>query len=117
MKEGNKEAVLLLAQLYIVHDKEEKATVLLEGLQELFPRDEYVARALAWLYYLAGKYKQSLEQIELWMRTESDPDPVLARIAALIRSSVLKKMGNTEDAKSAMEDFFKLTAKAESMRS
>ncbi|MCG8530915.1 MAG: tetratricopeptide repeat protein [Desulfovibrionales bacterium] len=117
MKEGNKEAVLLLAQLYIVHKKEEKATVLLEGLQELFPRDEYVARALAWLYYIAGKYKQSLEQLDLWMRTESAPDPVQARIAALIRSSVLKKLGKSEDAKSAMEDFFTLTAEAEAMRS
>jgi len=91
--------------------------ILLEVLQEIFPEDAYIARALGWLYFSEKRYKDSLEQIELWMRTEPDPDPVLARIAALIRSSGLKKLGYTEDAKNAMEDFFKLTAQAEAMRS
>lgn len=117
MDNGSKESIQLLAHLFIQHGKPEKARTLLEGLQELFPEDEFNARALASLYHSKGLYQEALGQIRLWERLANEPSAEHTRVALLIRAGALKELGETDKAQAAIESFMALNTDNTTLKS
>lgn len=105
MKTGNKEALLLLANIYMQHGKRDKARLLLEALQEVAADDPYVSRALAWISVTDKRHADALEHIRAWERMEQHPSPEHRHIMLLIKASALSGVGREAEARVLLDDF------------
>ena len=61
MRESSLETLLLLATLFVIHEKHAKALALLEGLFELAPQDERVLRLLCHSLVAQKSFQRALE--------------------------------------------------------
>ncbi len=104
MRESSLESLLLLAALYVMHEKHAKARTLLEGLRELAPQEERVLRPLCHVLAVQKEYAQALEAAQellgLVGKTLSGTE-----LACLLRlkASALWGLGRVEEARAALE--------------
>jgi Flp pilus assembly protein TadD len=109
MRASSLEALLLLARLYVMHEKHGKARVLLEGLFDLEPEDERVLRLLAYALLKAGEYEQSLGKLrvidELRKNELSEYTQDAEDTACLLRlkAAALWGLQRKEEARTALE--------------
>jgi hypothetical protein len=105
MQESSLEAILLLASLYTMQSKHNKARILLEGLSELMADDGRVLRLLAHSLLMAGEYGKSLEVLTALeakpeLRENNEARACLLRLQA----SALWGLQRPQEAKAALEE-------------
>jgi tetratricopeptide (TPR) repeat protein len=57
----HKDALLVLGHMFFQHRQSDKALILFEALQVLFPEDFHVRLSLAYAYLINGRYADALE--------------------------------------------------------
>lgn len=96
------EVLSVLAYLYQIHGKDDKALNILRVLSKSRPNDSHIARALAFAYYKSGDYQSALYQAEQSLRDENqDRNHKVA--STLIKSKALWGLGREEAARHALE--------------
>ena len=106
LSEDQKEALLVLADVYRDQAQGSKAIVLLEALHSLDRHDPDVAKALSYAYLLAGRPEDALEMSDLFLRlvgSSPDSNPIM-----LIRSKALWALGRAEEARMTMLRYIEL---------
>ena len=104
MRESSLEALLLLATLFVVHEKHGKALTLLEGLFELAPRDERVLRLLCHSLVAQRRFERALERIrELLALAGSDMSGQDKACALRLQASALWGLNKGEEARAVLE--------------
>ncbi len=104
MRESSLESLLLLATLFVVHEKHAKALALLEGLRELAPRDERVLRLLCHSLVMEKRYERALELIqELPFAAKGGPQNLDLACALRLKASALWGLGRNQEARAALE--------------
>lgn len=100
------EVLSVLAYLYQVHGKDEKALNILKVLKDFNPEDAHTARALAFAYYKAGDFQSALQQAEQSLRDEKQPQN-LKVASTLIKSKALWGLGREEAARHTINQLVK----------
>ena len=104
MRESSLEALLLLATLFVIHEKHGKALTLLEGLYELAPRDERVLRLLCHSLVVRRRFEQALERIrELLALAENMMSGRDKACALRLYASALQGLNRGEEARTFLE--------------
>lgn len=104
MRESSLEALLLLATLFVIHDKHAKALVLLEGLYDVAPSDERILRLLAHSLLSEKQYDRALDVVrELMSVSGSALSGEDTACALRLKASALWNLGRIEEARAALE--------------
>ena len=104
MRESSLEALLLLATLFVIHEKHGKALTLLEGLYELTPRDERVLRLLCHSLVAQRHFERALERIrELLVLTENTMSGQDTACVLRLQASALRGLNRNEEARAFLE--------------
>lgn len=101
-----KEALQVLADVYLNQAQSEKAVVLLEALHNLDRRDPVVAKALSYGYLLIGRPEDALAMSDVFLRlvgASPESNPIL-----LIRGRALWALGRAEEARMTMNRYVEL---------
>lgn len=61
----HKDALLVLGYVFFQHHQRDRALVLFEALNVLFPKDTHISLSLAYAYLLNGHYARALKLAEL----------------------------------------------------
>lgn len=97
MNEVSKEALTLLAYLYLEYFKYDKALTLLKALHILYPDDLDIMRSLAYAYLKSRDYQSSLKFSEACLKNE--PSEKSRTAANIIKSKALWGLGKEEAAR------------------
>jgi uncharacterized protein HemY len=104
MRESSLEALLLMASLYVMHEKHAKARVLLDGLYDLAPEDVRILRLLAYSLIMEGEYERGLAVLrELENLTEPLGQHAENTCFLRLEASALWGMNRTEEARTILE--------------
>ncbi len=95
MGEEDREALILLAYLFMQHGRPDKAVILLLALDEAFPRDRYVPRLLAHCLLHQKKPQEALPFAEKLL-VLPDLSEEEQRLAALLHAETLWQIGQRE---------------------
>jgi|AACY02.18.fsa_nt_gi hypothetical protein len=106
MDNFSKETLALLAYLYIVHFKYDKALNLLKALHILYPDDSDITRTLAYAYLKNDEFSAALRMAEASIKEGMDHEKVLA--ANLIKGKALWGLGKEEAARHTFQNLPKL---------
>jgi len=107
LTDEHKAALGVLADVYIEQRQEEKAIILLEALRVVFPEDVAVLKALSFAMLRAGRYGDSLEAVEAFLRLRpavGESAPIL-----LIRSRALLGLGRGNEARDSHQEYLGVT--------
>lgn len=97
MDEVSKEALTLLAFLYLEYFKYDKALTLLKALHILYPDDLDIMRSLAYAHLKNRDYQSSLRFSEACLKNETSEKSKIA--ANIIKSKALWGLGKEEAAR------------------
>lgn len=100
MTDRHDEFLLLLAQLYLQHEKWDAALVLLKALRVLQPDSLEVAASLALAALQLGNFEASLREADRLLARESRGGRAVAM--RLIRSRALWGLGREQEARQAL---------------
>ena len=111
LKEEQKEFLTLLGFLYLRYGKWEKARVLFEALQLLYPADPYFARSLSYAYLNLEEYRSALKQAEKLLETARDMGVDEAETACFLKSRALWGLGDQEKARKCIAELLDMKTK------
>ncbi len=100
MTDRSDEFLLLLAQLYLQHEKWDAALVLLKALRVLQPESLDVAASLALASLQLGNFEASLREADRLLARETQSGRAVA--VRLIRSRALWGLGREHEARQAL---------------
>jgi tetratricopeptide (TPR) repeat protein len=104
MRESSLETLLLLATLFVIHEKHAKALTLLEGLFELAPRDERVLRLLCHSLVRQKLFERALEMLRDLSALAGNGMSGRDRACALrLRAAALWGLNRGEEARALLE--------------
>lgn len=104
MRESSLESLLLLATLFVIHEKHAKALILLEGLHDVAPRDERVLRLLAHSLVMEGRHEQALKTIQELLTASGGKLRGEDMACALrLKASALWNLGRKEESRAILE--------------
>lgn len=106
-REENKEALQVLADVYLDQGQLDKAVVLLEGLHALEPHDAQVLKALSYAYLRVERYDDTLNMVDTLLRLGA-PMPENAPIL-LIRGKALWALGRASEARDSLKRYMELS--------
>lgn len=104
MRESSLESLLLLATLFVIHEKHARALTLLEGLYDLAPRDERILRLLAHALLAEKHHERALEILRELTgvagehMTHSDTACVLR-----LKAAALWNLGRRDEARAVLD--------------
>lgn len=93
----SKEALSVLAYLYLEHFKFEKALRLLRILKQYFPDDLEIRRSLSYAYLKTGDFQAALQQAESSLRGNLSPKEMIS--STIIKAKALWGLGKEEAAR------------------
>ena len=105
-----RDAMLLLADVYLEQGQHDKARVLLDGLAVLWPADAGVLKALAFACLQGSHFDEALAAADGYLRLGS-LNPLTAPIL-LIRGRALWGLGRVDEARAGLQRYFDLLASA-----
>lgn len=97
MNQVSKEALTLLAYLYLEYFKYDKAVTLLKALHILYPEDIDIMRSLAYAYLKNKDFQSCLKFSEACLKNETSEKSKIA--ANIIKSKALWGLGKEEAAR------------------
>ena len=104
MRESSVESLLLLATLFVIHEKHAKALTLLEGLYDLNPKDERVLRLLVHSLVMEGQYERSLAMVqELLAAAGGTLHGEDMACALRLKASALWNLGRREESRATLD--------------
>ena len=104
MRESSLESLLLLATLFVVHEKHAKAVTLLEGLYDVAPEDERVLRLLGHSLIMEGRHERALEIIRKLLAVSGAAMSGSDMACALrLKASALWRLNRAEEARATLE--------------
>lgn len=104
MRESSLESLLLLATLFVLHEKHAKALVLLEGLYDVAPEDERVLRLLAHSLVMEGAHERALGVIQDLLAVPGGSMRGEDMACALrLKASALWNMGRREESRATLD--------------
>ena len=104
MRESSLETLLLLATLFVIHEKHAKALTLLEGLFELAPRDERVLRLLCHSLVAQKHFERALEMTRELSALAGSGMSGQDKVCALrLRAAALWGLNRGEEARAVLE--------------
>lgn len=98
MTDLHKQALALLAFLYLRHERMEEAEVLYQALYRLFPQEDDIAAGLAYIQLEQGRWDQALELATAPSRESGQR----AAAMRLIRARALHGLGRHSEARAEM---------------
>jgi hypothetical protein len=99
MTDLHKQALTLLAFLYVRHDRIKEAEILYQALYRLFPQEDDIAAGLAYTHLEQGRWDQALELATVPSRESGHR----AAAMRLIRARALHGLGRHAEARIAVE--------------
>ncbi len=99
MNDLHKQALSLLAYLFLRHDRMDRAEVLYRALHRLYPEDAGFAAALAYIRLEHGDWDRALELAQGAAQVAEKP---LQPTLGVIRARALNGLGRTDEAWAVM---------------
>jgi Flp pilus assembly protein TadD len=104
MRESSLESLLLLATLFVIHEKHGKAATVLEGLYAVAPRDERVLRLLCHSFVMENRNEEALEVLrELFTCAGGRMTAEETACALRLKASALWRLGRREESRAVIE--------------
>lgn len=102
----HKEALQVLADVFLDQRQIHKAVILLEALDLLDPHDIEIMKALSYAYLLAGRHEDVLNTVDAFLSlddTLQDNAPIL-----LIRAKAAEALGRSAEARDNLNQYMEL---------
>lgn len=96
MRTDHRDILSVLGHFFLEHGQTDKALVLLNALQALFPEDPGIAKSLSYACLQAGRYQEALDAIS---RAGSEQDDIFV---PLLRSKALWGLGRAGEARACL---------------
>ncbi len=109
MRKEHKDALLVLADVYLNQGKTDRTVVLLEALNEVWPRDSQIIKALSFGYLADGRHADALKAVDAYLRFGALTPGNVAIL--LIRSKALWALGRSTEARESMARYMELSAR------
>ncbi len=108
MRQEHKDALLVLADVYLNQGKADRTVVLLEALNEVWPRDPEIIKALSFGYLMGGRPGDALKAVDAYLRCGALTPRNVAIL--LIRSKALWALGRSSEARESIARYMELSA-------
>ena len=105
-----RDAMLLLADVYLEQGQYDKARTLLDALALLWPDDSGVLKALAFACLQGGRFDEALAAADGYLRL--GPATRVTAPILLIRGRALWGLGRVDEARDGLQRYFDLLASA-----
>ncbi|MEI2740847.1 MAG: tetratricopeptide repeat protein [Candidatus Competibacter sp.] len=102
MRTDHKDMLSVLGHFFLEHGQTDKALVLLDALQALFPEDPDIAKSLSYACLQAGRYQEALDAAN---RGIAERD---AAFIHLLRSKALWGLGRADEARACLARYLAL---------
>ncbi|MCP3877894.1 MAG: hypothetical protein GY701_05795 [Sulfitobacter sp.] len=107
MRQEHKDALLVLADVYLNQGKTGRTVVLLEALNEVWPRDSQIIKALSFGYLVDGRHADALKAADAYLRFGALTSQNVAIL--LIRSKALWALGRVTEARESIAHYMELS--------